>query len=125
MRMRREDFQRNEWDYNCIYIEPGLELYINLTLRPDRNKRMTWDEWRQLGADAHSVIADPLFVDTGKRDYRLQSDSPALQLGFERIPVERIGPYQDELRTSWPIEEAPGAADLGNFSTVRYYEVPK
>jgi hypothetical protein len=44
-----------------------------------------------------------LFVDAAKDDYRLQPESPALKLGFEPIPVERIGCYADPLRASWPV----------------------
>ncbi|MFQ6096905.1 MAG: right-handed parallel beta-helix repeat-containing protein [Armatimonadota bacterium] len=123
--MRPEDFENNEWDYNCIYAEPGLELRVDLSLVGGERKALTWDEWRQHGKDATSEIADPLFVDPKKHDYRLKPDSPALRLGFKPIPVEKIGPYEDELRASWPIEEAPGAAALGDFVTVRYYEPPQ
>ena len=62
----------------------------------------------KLGFDQHSLVADPLFVDPAKGDYRLRPDSPAFKLGFKRIPVERIGPHADPLRASWPIVEAPG-----------------
>ena len=55
------------------------------------------------------VVADPGFVDPANDDYRLRPDSPAFALGFQPIPVDRIGPYEDELRASWPIREAPGA----------------
>ncbi len=37
--------------------------------------------------------------------------SPALALGFKPIPVAKIGPYKDELRASWPIQEAIGASE--------------
>ena len=61
------------------------------------------------GMDEHSIVADPLFVDAGKDDYRLKPNSPALDLGFKQIPVDKIGPYKDMLRASWPIIEANGA----------------
>ncbi len=125
LRMRAQDFERNEWDRNCIYVEPGLELRINLALAPNPRKLLTWDAWRKLGADEHSVLADPLFQDPDKHDYRLKPDSPALALGFEPIPLEKIGPYQDELRASWPVKEAAGATALGDFVTRRYYEPPQ
>jgi len=70
-----------------------------------------WAAWQALGLDQHSVIADPLFVDRAGGDYRLRPDSPALALGFEPIPVDKIGPYRDELRASWPIREAAGARE--------------
>jgi hypothetical protein len=70
-----------------------------------------WASWQALGNDRHSVVADPKFVDPEHDDYRLRPDSPAFALGFKPIPVEKIGPYQDELRATWPIVEAPGARE--------------
>lgn len=70
-----------------------------------------WASWQSLGMDRHSVVADPRFVDEAKDDYRLRPDSPALKLGFEPIPVEKIGPYADAFRASWPIVEAEGARE--------------
>jgi len=55
------------------------------------------DAWRKAFGrdedfyDAHSVLADPLFVDAAGGDYRLKPDSPALALGFQPIPIEQIG----------------------------------
>jgi len=50
-----------------------------------------WVQWLAGGFDTHSRIADPLFMDAAHDDYRLQPNSPAIGLGFEPIPVERIG----------------------------------
>ena len=50
-------------------------------------------------------------LDKAKDDFRLKPDSPALKLGFQPIPVDKIGPYQDDLRASWPIVEAAGARE--------------
>ncbi|MBM3498818.1 MAG: hypothetical protein FJX74_09115 [Armatimonadetes bacterium] len=50
------------------------------------------------------VEQDPGFVDEANRDFRLREDSPAWALGFQAIPLERIGPYRDALRASWPVE---------------------
>ncbi len=70
-----------------------------------------WEAWQALGLDTHSVVADPRFVDRAGGDYRLKPDSPALALGFQPIPMDKIGPYEDELRASWPIQEARGARE--------------
>jgi hypothetical protein len=74
----------------------------------------TLDEWQSLqamGFDRNSLVADPLFVAPEKDDWRLRPGSPAFKLGFQPIPVDKIGPYQDPLRASWPIIEAPGVRE--------------
>lgn len=112
------------FDNNCVYAPPDLALKFSLTELPGAGKLLSWDEWRKTGKDAHSVLADPRFVDPAKHDYRLQADSPALKLGFKPIPFEKIGPYQDERRATWPVVEAPGAAALGDFTTTRFFKLP-
>lgn len=57
-----------------------------------------WESWKTKGWDARSVIADPSFVNREKDDYRLRADSPAFGLGFQAIPVEKIGQYESEFR---------------------------
>jgi len=61
-----------------------------------------WEAWQAQGLDRNSIVADPLFMDAAADDYRLKPESPAFGLGFEPIPTERIGCYQDTLRASWP-----------------------
>jgi len=51
----------------------------------------TLAQWQAAGFDAHSLVADPLFVNSAKDDYRLKPDSPAWKLGFKPIDVSRIG----------------------------------
>ena len=55
----------------------------------------SYADWRKLGQDAHSVVADPCFVDPAKNDYTLRPDSPALKLGFQPIDTSQIGPTQE------------------------------
>lgn len=104
---RNLPLDRNRWDKN-LYWNGGTPMKIALG-----GKLGEWDfeAWRKAGQDSGSMIADPLFVDAAKDDYRLRADSPASALGFERIPVEKIGPYRDELRATWPIAQAPGARE--------------
>ena len=78
-----------------------------------------WQSWQAQGRDQHSIVADPLFVDPAHDDYRLQPRSPALELGFEPIPFEKIGRYRDDLRAPWPIVEARRAGDTGRTLNCR------
>ena len=55
----------------------------------------SYADWRKLGQDAHSVVADPRFVDPAKNDYTLRPDSPALKLGFQPIDTSQVGPTQE------------------------------
>ncbi len=45
-----------------------------------------------------NVLDQPGFVDAAQGDFRLKDDSPAWKLGFQRIPVEKIGLFTDEYR---------------------------
>ncbi|WP_158302133.1 right-handed parallel beta-helix repeat-containing protein [Paenibacillus mesophilus] len=96
----------------------------------------TYEEWRQLDKgkyDGHSLLADPLFMDAAKGDYRLRYDSPAYRTGFRDIAVESIGLPEtfayadaadpiasvfvkrqgDEGSRSWTRLETGGSAQLG------------
>lgn len=76
-----------ECDYNVYFHAGG-----NGTLRAVGLPQESFDNWRKLGFDAHSLVADPLFVDAAKGDFRLRPESPAWKVGFKPIPVEKIGP---------------------------------
>ncbi len=104
---------RNQTDYNLIWHH-GRPVNLGLPGTAEQQ----WAAWQAKGYDAHSVIADPRFVDADRDDYRLRPDSPAWQLGFKAIPVERIGPYADELRATWPIVEARGVREVPLRETV-------
>jgi hypothetical protein len=57
--------------------------------------------------------ADPLFVDAKNFNFQLKDGSPAYKLGFQKIPIEKIGLYPDKNRASWPV-----------ISTVRPKQTP-
>ncbi|MBN2451687.1 MAG: hypothetical protein JXR77_14960, partial [Lentisphaeria bacterium] len=93
-------------------------FYLRVTLRQDEGTLWIddvdlreadvldeWQAWQEEGWDRHSVIADPLFVDPARDDFRLRPESPAHTLGFAPIPVERLGCYAGPLRASWPLQE--------------------
>jgi hypothetical protein len=100
----------NESDYNLIW-HFGLPLDTSVPGLP-------WDEWQKKGYDPHSVVADPLFVDADRDDYRLRPNSPAFSLGFKPIPIAKVGPYASPLRASWPIVEAKGVRETPLVDTV-------
>jgi len=67
-------------------------------------------EWDGMQDDAEKYVllennliqVDPHFVDAANRDFRLKDDSPAFALGFQPIPIEKIGLYESPDRASWP-----------------------
>jgi len=69
----------------------------------------TW--WDDVAPTIRSLVTiednlineDPKFVDERAGNFQLRDESPAWKLGFQRIPVEKIGPY-DDCRASWPVE---------------------
>lgn len=83
----RETFQ--QVDHNVYYNPEGQYTF----------GKMSFEEWRQRGLDAHSKLADPLFAARERHDYRLQPDSPALALGFQQIDTSQIG-----LKADFPYE---------------------
>ena len=68
-----------KWDEVESKARPGVSIVDNL-----------------VGEDAH-------FVDAEHHNFQLADDSPAFRLGFQRLPLEKIGLYQDALRVSWPV----------------------
>jgi parallel beta-helix repeat protein len=76
-----------------------------------------WEAWQLAGADTHSVVADPLFVDAEHGNFTLKPNSPALKLGFQPIPFDKIGPYAHDARVTWPIREAEGVREHPEWLT--------
>ena len=79
----------SECDDNLYWHVGGLDLAkTDRAITPAGNLA----KWQALGFDKNAVIADPMFVAPDKGDFRLKPDSPAFKLGFQPIPMERIGP---------------------------------
>ncbi len=110
--------RRSREDLRCHYIAEGNIVYggdnprmldgpwTNHDWQLGRNVYWTTDgepdfagrdfaTWQVEGRDEGSVVADPRFVAPENDDFRLQPDSPARELGFEPIEIERAGLYGD------------------------------
>ena len=53
--------------------------------------------------ESNLINENPRFVDEKNANFQLSPESPAWKLGFQRIPFEKIGLYQNESRASWPV----------------------
>ena len=90
-------------------IDHNLIWHAGRPVRIDRNELkhprevIPWRQWKREGFDAHSVLADPGFVNATRDDYRLKRSSPAWKLGFKPIPVDKIGCVKNAARASWPL----------------------
>ena len=84
-----------ECDHNIYFLATGQE--------PQVRGIGSLNDWKKLGFDQHSLVADPLFVDARNGDYRLRLESPAFTLRFQPIPIEKIGPRIPESGPSYKL----------------------
>ena len=127
---RVEDHLSFTFENNIVYYDTGVLLSGPWTkVRVNMDKNCYWDsagtdvtlvgkkleDWqKETGRDKNSIIADPLFVDPKKGDFRLKPNSPALELGFKPFDYSKAGVYGDKAwiekaksRKYPPLEIAP------------------
>ena len=51
-----------------------------------------------IAAGDNLVDPNPGFVDAANGNFQLREDSPAWKVGFQRIPMDRIGLIEDRYR---------------------------
>ncbi len=51
----------------------------------------TFEKWKEKGMDRNSIIADPMFEDPAKGNFRLKEGSPAAKVKFEPIDLSEVG----------------------------------
>jgi hypothetical protein len=89
----------------------GREMDYNLVHRRDmQTPQPATHMQEQSHRDAHSIMADALFIDPARGDYRVRSDSPALKLGFVNFPMDRFGVQKPELKAIARTPQLPSVA---------------
>jgi hypothetical protein len=73
-------------DKNCYWNSSGDQI---------KPAGLTFEQWQERGHDKNSIVADPLFADADKHDFRLAPNSPALELGFKPFDYSKAGVYGD------------------------------
>jgi parallel beta-helix repeat protein len=106
-RTRDEDHISFTFERNIVYWTEGPlmhgswkngkfifdhNLYWQADKKPFDFAGKSFADWQKAGYDAHSLIADPLFVAPDKGDFTLKPASPALKLGFRPIDLSSVGP---------------------------------
>ena len=76
-----------DWDQNLYWHTGGAEAL--------RFYQRSLAQWQGLGLDPHSRVADPLFRDVARHDFRLEPTSPARALGFQPLDLSHVGLYGD------------------------------
>ncbi len=87
------DLFDGSWDDDRVRLSHNLYWRADGEAIDFRGK--TFAEWRATGKDAGSIIADPLFVDAARDDFRLADDSPAKRTGFQPFDASAAGLYGD------------------------------
>jgi hypothetical protein len=89
----------------------GKQSDFNLLHKPGQAQSVTAEGLQKLsGLDAHSIIADALFIDPARGDYRVAANSPALKLGFKNFPMDQFGVQKAELKAIARQPKLPGGA---------------
>jgi hypothetical protein len=77
-------------------------LYYDASGQPVDFQGLTLAQRQENGWDQGSIIADPLFVDPARGDFRLQPDSPAAKIGFQPFDYSQAGLYGDDAWVAIP-----------------------
>ena len=57
---------------------------------------LSFSEWKKKGRDKHSIIADPLFVNPVKYDFRFKNKSVIKKVGFKPFDYSQAGVYGND-----------------------------
>jgi hypothetical protein len=91
-------FVPDKWANYDIVLD--YNLYFDASVKPPKFLGLGFEQWKQKGLDRNSIVANPLFADPQKGDFRLDPRSPAFRLGFRPIDLSRVGIRPPEQRSA-------------------------
>lgn len=108
-RTRREEHRSFTFERNIVVFDEGRlfdgtwednvsldrNIYHNVAGKPFDFAGLTFEQWQARGFDRNSIVADPMFADPVKLDFRLKAGSPATKTGFRPFDYTRAGVYGD------------------------------
>ena len=88
--------------------DQGERMDYNLVHKPGGGDPRPAEGLRTFGGDAHSVVADAMFVDPAAGDNRVKEGSPALRLGFKNFAMDQFGVTKPGLKAIARTPALPG-----------------
>ena len=116
MRTRAEQHSSFTLENNIVYFDQGdllgsnwadghfitkENLYYDTRTSTIQFAGTSFSGWQASGQDQGSRIADPLFINPQKFDFRLRPESPALKMGFHQIDLSTVGPTVPAGAATW------------------------
>lgn len=95
------------YDEGLLYMDMGRNAWVDAQTVLDKNcfwnpvnknldfHELSFVEWKKLGKDKHSIIADPMFVDPMNFDFRFKNTKTIKRIGFKPFDYSCAGVYGD------------------------------
>jgi len=110
IRSRQEEHTSFIFDHNIVLFDTSPlgsnwsnekykidnNLYFNSAGKEFTFAGATFAAWKARGHDVNSIIANPMFRDPARIDFRLKPGSPALKIGFKPFDFNKAGVYGDK-----------------------------
>jgi hypothetical protein len=86
----------NVVDYNLFYTPNGMNASV---WKWQGKTYTTWSSYKlATGNDAHSIFADPVFVDKANNNFKLQMNSPAIDIGLAQAIANPVNDFEGSAR---------------------------
>lgn len=87
-----------------IHVEMDSNLYWQTKEQAFTFAGLTFEQWRALGRDGHSVIADPGFIDAKNGNYKFREKEVISHIGFRPFDYLQAGPVT---KNKWANSQIP------------------